>query len=334
MYGKRDCIELFEDDSMHMYTRPMAEKAAEFFSLHLLGYKVTPEDARIKDIEPSRLWCTKSGQVRGELEGARFLQEENVDSLINIQDRLKLLPETERKEKAYKWLNDKVFCNRKPRALNPRIYSYGMLDELDFKAYVWWSQEGIFNHLFIFRHFRNIDSELPVTIALWDGGTACLEPHMDWIHSTCNSGRAVAILDVSGTGNILPGQLLKGHPVHDFYGTIYKFTCDLIWLDDSLAAMRVYDVIRALDFISGLKGIGNEGHELYAYGRHGMYARLAAFLDSRVAKIMVENSVKSMADIVKASYFNSTDIYSILLPGMLKYFDLPDIDRWNADRWI
>lgn len=35
---------------------------------------------------------------------------------------------------------------------------------------------------------------------------------------------------------------------------------------------------------------------------------------------------------VCARHYDHFDISSIIIPGMLQYFDLKDIDRWTADR--
>lgn len=107
MYGKSVNIQLFTDNSDHHYTRPMAKAAAEFFARHLMGNALDPEllweheEERIQPVSPSLLYCTKSGQVRGEIEGARFVHEENLERL-EIAERLRNeLTEQERKEKAF-----------------------------------------------------------------------------------------------------------------------------------------------------------------------------------------------------------------------------------------
>lgn len=65
MVRKDGFLELFEDNSDHHYTRPMAKAADEFFSLHLLGTPVSLWDKDIMAVEPSLLMCTRKGQIRG-----------------------------------------------------------------------------------------------------------------------------------------------------------------------------------------------------------------------------------------------------------------------------
>ncbi len=326
MYGKGECIDLFEQESAHKYTRPMARKAAEFFSQHLLGGKVSPEDATIRPLQSSLLWCTVSGQVRGELEGARSVYDENLDRLAGIEKYRNQFPEDERKERAFTWLRDRVFTNRRPCDLNPRLIHTSQVNDLTVQHWIWWTQEGLFNGSFTFRDYRFEGQLLPVTAAVWDGGTNQLQSHMKWIRETCQAGRAVIVLDVSGVGAMMPvPSSWNTYPALDFYGIIFKLTHDLMWLNDSMAAMRTYDVIRALDMIELWPGLKKEDIQLYAHGRQGVYAQLAAYLDTRVKNIDVIEGMGSYSSWVSARHYDHYDIMSVNFPGMLNYLDLPDL---------
>ncbi|NSW89118.1 MAG: acetylxylan esterase [Firmicutes bacterium] len=334
MYGKIDNIELFEDNSPHKYTQSMAKKAAEFFSKHLLSRKTLPilqEDEEIRPIESSRLWCTNSGQVRGEMQGARFIYHGNCNRLDEIEKQRETIPEDQRRKMAIKWLKEKVYYNRKPCEYNCRHLMVTQVDELVVQASMWWTQEGIFNYGVLFRDYQFIGEDLPATIAVWDGGTTQIQPHIKWIRDTCNLRRAVMVLDTSGVGNILPNSF-RSMPPLDFYGVIFKLVNDLMWLGDSMATLRTYDVLRAIEVVQQFPGIKKGDVHLYAYGRQGLYAQLAAALNESIKDLEVVEGIGSFTSLVKSRYYDRYDIMSIILPGMLKYFDLPDIDRWVKER--
>ncbi|NJD03670.1 MAG: hypothetical protein FIA99_13995 [Ruminiclostridium sp.] len=331
MYGKEDCLELFEDDCTHMYSRVMAKKAAEFFSLHLPGSQSPPANGSIEPIEPSMLWCTKSGQINGEIEGARIVYDENCTRLKNIEKQRDNIFDPERRKKALAWLKGQVFCQRLQCELNPRHYITFQINDLLVQKSFWWTQKELPNCGLTFRDYRFAGKRLPVTIADWDGGAGRLQPHMKWIREICSAGRAVMVLDVSGVGNIMPGPLIRDNP-SAYYMEIFKLAHDLMWLGDSMAAMRTYDVIRALDAIELFKGIDADDIRLYAHGAQGIYAGLAAVLDKRVKSITAEEGVESIADFTGSLHYDQYcyqyDAMGIILPGMLKYFDLPDLDGW------
>ena len=110
---------------------------------------------------------------------------------------------------------------------------------------------------------------------------------------------------------------------------MFKLADDLVWLDDSLPAMRTYDVLRALDLIEEWPKLNARDIRGYADGRHGVYIQLAAALDHRIGNVEVVGGIGSYAEWVKSRHYESRDVQSIVLPGMLKYCDLPDLERWR-----
>lgn len=338
LYGKGDCIDLFADDSVHHYTRTMAKKAAAFFSLHLLGKQkgedfFTPAlDQAVKPIEPSRLRCTRSGQTRGEIDGVRFVHEENKDRLQALEAARNQLPPEERREKALEWIRKKVFHERKPCELNPRHYTTLQAEDLTVEMCFWWAQEGIIGHAYTFRDYKDAGKELPVTVAVWAGGTTEIQTHIGWIRKTCQSGRAVMVLDVTGDGGLLPNPLCSAFNYNDFHGTLYKLATDFMFMGDSIAALRAYDITRALDMAACWPGLKGEDIELYGQGRFSFYVNLASAVEPGIRSYTVESGMESMAGWVGARHYDCLDIVSVILPGALKYFDIPDLEQWFGDK--
>jgi cephalosporin-C deacetylase-like acetyl esterase len=322
LLGEGDKIGLVEDTSRHAYTRRLARAAAEFFSHHLLGRTVTADDIAVEPLPLEQLNCTASGQVRGELAGARFVQEENCDRLAEAQRDREARPEAERKAEALAWLREQVLRGRRPCDLNPREYTVGRMEEMDVAWYLWWSQEGLFNHGVVFRHHAQAREPRPVTLAIWPGGTTDLHPHLTWIRQTCAADRAVMVLDPTGVGNVAPHS--GGDPLAQ-YGVIRKLNDDLVWLNDSLAAMRTYDVTRAVEVLPLLPDLRQEDVRVYGCGRYAVYGQFAAALDSRIRGIEIAAGLGSYADWVGARHYDRHDIRSVILPGVLRQFDLPEL---------
>ena len=105
-----------------------------------------------------------------------------------------------------------------------------------------------------------------------------------------------------------------------------------MWLDDSMAALRTYDVIRAMDAIKVIPGITDNDINIYSAGKQGVYGLFAAVIDERIKNIEVADGIGNFGEWVKSLYYDTHDIMSVVLPGMLKYFDLPDLERWLRER--
>ncbi|MFC5401332.1 alpha/beta hydrolase family protein [Cohnella soli] len=335
MHHKGDHLSYFEEPEVHKYSIAMAKQAAAFFAKHLLTEAPGPLkiSSEIEPLDPSLLWCTQSGQVREDYALARAVYEENVDRLDGFESTRAGLSGPERKEKALIWLKGKVHAWRKPCSLNPRVVQRGQLDELTVHTVAWWSQEGLLNHGLMFRDCSYMDHKLPLTIAVWEEGTRKIGGHFSWIRETCSTGRAVMVLDVTGVGALSPNAV-NGGDLKGLFGTFYKLTTDLFWLDDSLAALRTYDVLRALDLAEILPDMVIHDLTIYAKGRYSLFAQLATVLDERVKQLKVEDGMESVASLVKSRDFDKYDVAGLILPGMLQYFDLPDLAEWSKERGL
>ena len=190
-------------------------------------------------------------------------------------------------------------------------------------------QEGLFNHAYTFYDHRFTGNELEVTIAVWEGGTSNIQSHLGWIADVCSLGRAVVVLDVSSVGPLVPYTFSDQDP-QERSGVINKLTHDLMWLNDSMAALRVFDVIRAIDMVQSWPLMKKDKLQLYADGRQGVIARLAALLDPRVTRIESANGMSSIADWIRTRHYDSYGILSLIVPGMLEYFDLTDLEMWTS----
>ncbi|GDX39927.1 xylan esterase [Armatimonadota bacterium] len=324
LFGREGDIDLFEDKSTHKYTDKMAQSATKFFSQHLLDKEVEAENAHTAPFPPESLWCTHSGQVRGEIEGAEFVFEANQKRLEEVSAVRRTLPRVEALQRAKVWLNEQVRRNREPSPLNPRHYRTAHEEDLHVEMALWWAQVRVLNHAYLFRALRFDGQDLPVVIALWDGGTNCLRPHYSWLRKTCEAGNAVMVLDVSGCGALSPRPFVA-HPNEAFYGAIHKLSTDLIFLNDSLVALRTWDVLCAIEMVEEWAGLDSSQISLYAHGREGIYGQIAAFLDSRIRKTEVVEGIGSYEEWLQARHYLSDNLYSVILPDALHYFDLPDL---------
>ena len=324
LLGAGDNLEFFEDKTDHGMNPSMARQATRFFSRHLLGRQHDPSDEGFSPLEPKQLWCTGSGKVRGELDGARFVHEENQDVLASLQHERAGIPEDQSRTRGLEWLRQRVFADRERCDLTVRRYQTACANRLMCEFIIWWSQPGIMNHACMVRDMASAGQPLQVTIAVWDGGVTNIGSHSDWLRSTTSGGRAALVIDTTGVGAIAPHPL-NACPPTGFHGVIHKLNDDLIWLGDSIPAMRVYDVLRALDVVDEWPGVSSSDMRFYAYGRQGVYAQLAAALDVRVKGIEVVGGLGSYADFVRDRSYDPQDIRSIVLPGVLQYLDLPEL---------
>lgn len=331
MYGRGDRLSLFEDRDVHRFTVPLAKAAAAFFADRLSGLSAPPADRPIVPFAPERLWCTKSGQVIGELEGARTVLDENKARICAFAQASARMPEADRRLRAVEWLRERVYHRRLPHPPNPRHYAAGEVGTLQVRRSLWWSQTGLLNMGYQFRDRRLEGRTLPVTIAVWDGGVHALAAHAQWIETVCAAGRLVLVLNPTGVGPLVPYRTdPQDDPLKPF-DVIDKHTDELMLLGDSMAALRTFDVLRAVEMAAGLDAVDGSEIELYGHGRYAVYAGWAAMLEPRLRKVRMEERMPSLEEWAGRREYDMTDSQSFIIPGMLRYFDLPDMDGWLSE---
>jgi hypothetical protein len=106
-----------------------------------------------------------------------------------------------------------------------------------------------------------------------------------------------------------------------------------LWLDDSLAALRVHNLLRLVDIITnnanGIFDVGG-GIEIYTHGRYSIYADIAKFTDGgeSIKKVVSDEPLVSYKDFITNRFYERSDIASVIMPGLLNYADLDDIRQW------
>lgn len=325
--GAESSLELTVDDSTHSYTVRLGEAAAAFFSRVLLGrpYKVSTEIAVDALLPARQLWATASGQVLADYPQKVTVHRANIARARELAE----LRHARSSEDALAWLGRRLLGPRRPARLGTRKVPLGRCGDAAAEYRLWWSQEGLMNSGILLTPRIGAAAGPPV-IGLWEGGSTALASHEAWIAETISSGRAVLVFNPSGVGPHLP------HPIHDraqldFFGVVHKLADELLWLGDSLAAMRAYDVIRCVDMLLQDASLAAEAQvEIRTHGRYELYARLAAGIDRRIGTIRAEAGIGRIEDWVCAEHYEERDSMSLILPGMLRYFDLDELASWRA----
>ena len=193
----------------------------------------------------------------------------------------------------------------------------------------WWSQRRLFSYGTLIRAEQNEkNDQLPTVIAVWRDGTRKIAEHEDWIRSKCDEGKQVLVLDASGVGSIEQYLFLPPRSYKEAYGTTYRISHDLFYCDDSLAAMRCYDVLRCIEMLGEYFGICESDITLYCDDPEGIYGLAAGFVNDKVGMEYGEKLMKSFEkEVLGQRALKYDDTLSIIMPGMLEYFDFEELMR-------
>lgn len=333
LYGKEENVRIYEDRSTHRYSPWLAVRAAEFFTEVFYGKKVTVTNEELVPLPEEQMYASPTGQIKQDFPWTKTMPEVIRESAAQCRARRTALPDGERLVRAEQWLRAAVTKNRRLWPLNVKQFP---LDPLQEDAYVsqmlyWWSQRRLACvGNWIRPEGKAQMADLPVIVAIWDGGTLQISAHADWIRQQCDAGYQVLVLDVPGSGHLEQNILTQNGrgDTEAYLSTLYRLADDLIYMGDSLPAMRCHDVLQTVAMLCAEFGLQKQQITLYCEGNAGVYGVMAGFLEKEVHMRYAEQLLKNVeTQIIGQEVFQYDNTLSVLVPGMLEYFDYDELMR-------
>ncbi len=330
MFGEEKDVARVFVPGRHSYCRDLRQAAVNWLRQHLLGLApdfVSPADDEIEILPDAELWCTARGHVLTDFPQHNTPFRLNLDMIpkrafaadsetlkarvgaaLGIQDRL---------------------ASKRP--LYPRAARETDEDGVRFESVYFRSEPEVMICGCFLKRAKARAAK--VALCLSDGGTRCMDEHAAKFRSRTDTDCDLFILDVRGRGAVAP------HPVNPYPNTFPMtfFNTDgwLAWsaycLGESVLGMRVFDVMRAIDYL--LEDAGYAALRLEAEGLEGaLVGYLAAALDGRVAETKIDGLIESFEALVRTELYRKDFTPNLLVHGVLKEFDLPDLRSLFANR--
>lgn len=322
MFGRESALELFTDGSKHAYTQALAEAAAGFFTKHLGTQDAVPYGEPYW-IDREKLFAAGGSVVK--TLGSKLIHAFAAERLEQLEQEKRRLSFGRRREEAADFIRSRAMAYRPyplylKRNYNQREGFKGFYN-LAAEYYTWRQQEGIIGYgMYLTRLGHKPEKAV---IALWDGGTSVLHRYLDDVMELCEQGYGVFVVDLPGTGSLGEGLYNESRP--DFYYTrMTAFCCDLLVNGDSLPAMRVRAVLRALDALRAFAGEGIETG-LLSFGKFNFYALAAKLIEPAFAFVDERQPFEGFSRLVTAKYYNHHNLMAYIMPGMLEKFDILDL---------
>lgn len=327
MFGREDDFACYAEPSLHRYTDGMAKEAADFFARRFFPGGRESARKSLPPVAPAQLWCTATGRLAADSPQMRTLSDVILARYKELGSISERLPPDELTAAAKEWLREKVYTCRAPCPMNPRRMPLGDTDGLQTEYWLWWSQEGVMNSGYWFRGSSGSGgsgsdgSSSEVALAVWAGGTTRVSKHWRWIRETCANGSSVMVLNGSGVGPHEPAAVF-GRPVRGLFGMMHKLADELIWLGDSLAALRTYDIIRCVERIDSEVSPAAGRISVYAPGNAWLSARLAACLSDRIERVTSDQASDRLSDWLMTAGEEGEEWMSTVFPGILQQLDI------------
>ncbi len=309
-YKLMDCeqnIRMAVDESEHTYTLKNGARAASFFSEVFFGKKTEIMPVDYGTLEEDKLWCTKTGQVITDYPDSKIIFDENIE----FYKKTAIKSAENKKE----FLKDKVYNKREPVNFYLKRFETPDADNLCAERFMWYSELNKPCYGVKLSLKENRGKNIPVKICLFENGTDDIYKYEKDIKKICNEGYAAFIVDLSAMGKCEPYDLNLARDKKGPSGVIKKLNDDLMFLGDSLCALRTYDLLRTIELIKDK--FSTNDITLLGVGMASVYARIAEILDEDI-KTEFKDEI-SLYDIINDKYYESYNVSGVIMPELALY---------------
>lgn len=311
--GRGDCVDLFEYNDTHGFSKPRREAAMRWMRRWLLGIDDAPSEVESPIFTDDQLQCTQSGQVLAEFNGKSVfdLNVERVRTLAKQRSHSSMPAES-------------ILSAARRRLALPDVIPPANRDErgtIERDGYKvtkirFETEPGILVPALLFRAKATQSAEITV-IYLRESGMAGDALPGGAIEQLCKSGVLVLALDVRGTGETSPG---KPAGEGSYFGSDNKEAFLSLQLARPLIGQRVFDV---LSVIGAIAIPSPHRLRIVGVGAAGPIAIHAAALESRVEDVTVRQCINSWSQVVEDPRLPNQ--LGNAVPGVLENYDLPDL---------
>jgi dienelactone hydrolase len=322
--GQPAQVGLYTYDDGHGISQPKREQAVQWFRQWLSQDAKPIAEGSLPVLAEKELRCTATGQV-----STAYRDEETLPARYRAQgrelatQRPRLAPEVlvaaVRRQLGIAATDENI-----PVAIERR-------DTLRLKGFVWQKlilrREGQPPLPALLLLPEGGATPAKLVIGLADRGKASLADSTTLLQDYQRQHAAVLLADLRGLGETADPAAFNDSK---YYNREYRPALLSLHLGRPLLAQRVTDVFTLLRFVQDDARLRGLPLEMNASGRAAPVALHAAVLAPQLARLTLAGSLHSFYEILE--HPERKDAYSVVLPGVLRYYDLPDLQQMLGSR--
>jgi hypothetical protein len=303
-----------EADDGHGYNHERRVAAYRWFDRWLKGTNEETSDEPVAVRLEEELWATKTGQVQTSLGG------ETVFSLNRARAGA-LKPGMPTAETVRRLIG---FA---PGDMAPVVKPFGVLQRTGYRIekLVYVSEAGIEIPAALYVPAGGAEKRGAVVYADGRGKAAAAAE----VESLVRQNLMVLSIDARGFGETRNVRDDNGSDWPRYFGD-YDSAMTAMLTGSTLMGGRVRDISRAIDLLAARPDVDSARIFGAARGTAGPAMLHAAAIDSRLRGVAIERSLESYRSVVDHRLHR--DIFEQIVPGVLRYYDLPDLAKMMAPR--
>ncbi|UOQ74182.1 alpha/beta hydrolase family protein [Hymenobacter cellulosilyticus] len=317
--GQPEKVSLFTYDDGHGISQPKREAAVQWFRRWLYQDNQPVQEGSLATLKPEELWSIRTGQVSTAYKDEVLLPQRN---LVRAAELARHRPKADAQHNLPALIREQL---RLPAQLDAPV-------AVEWKGEVQTKGNVTLRKLIIRREgevplpalLALPAGEAPVTkVVLWlpERGKRTLADSTALLQSCLQQNCAVLLADLRGLGETADPEQFNDKK---FYNSEYRNALLALHTGQPLLGQRVVDVFMALRFLAQTPRLQPAPVELYATGRAALVAQHAALLAPRISGVWLgPGTITSFTQVLAQP--TAKDWYSLVLPGVLLRYDLPDL---------
>lgn len=328
--GAEQALDYAVAPTTHTYGTVLREAAVNFFRRTLRGEAESFKTVEPETLPPEALWVTERGQVLRSIPECR-----SVSALLRkeIQLQLPLSPRLQSAETLRADLaavlgigegqpEGEAHWQGAPRArtIYPRIIAEPTVSGYKAEKIFYFSEPDV-TAAAILLHPRKPEAT-GTELLLLPNGTESLGQERARVVALLEQGKRVFVLDVRAVGAVATRGSGRLHI--EAHGTEFKLGVDAMKLRTSTLGLRVFDVLRAYDYLSTRKDAGPIG--LSGVGNGAAFALYAAALEPGFASLRLESAPISLRAAAEERFYDTERVnFETGAWGLLRVADTVDL---------
>ncbi|MBH8559126.1 alpha/beta hydrolase family protein [Hymenobacter negativus] len=329
--GKPEQLDLFTYDDGHGISQPKREVAVAWFRRWFYGDAAPVREGNLPVSTTKELQCTATGQVN------TAFRDEVALAAQHLAEAQKLA--TRRPATAAEIV---AAVRQQQRGYTSAITSDGQPARVEIRPLDTLRRAGLTLQKFVLR--RPGEPPLPLLLALpsglarptkvliWlaDGGKAAvLDSSAAQVQAYLRQGTAVVLADLRGLGETAdPSAAIDPK----YYNREYRNALLALHEGRPLPLQRAADIDILQVFVRNADPLAGTPVELRASGRAVVPALQVSLLGPDITRLKVDKMPPSYQELLTQPA--GKNVYSEVLPGVLRHYDLPDLQRVLGDRLV
>lgn len=320
LYNQPENVCMVNDLAPHCYSDGLRQACVNWFKQHLKNETpdfVTGDPAVL---EPEELSVTLSGNVLQDNPHSRSIFDLNQELLEHTCASRPRNPEQLRDELTQVLGVDQG--GSRSDVIHPRLSEFTSEGYSGERIWFFSAPHIMVGGALFFP--QNHASKVSTVLLALENGTADLPEQMALLEDLLKIGKAVFVFDPRGVGSVASPAIsayeAAGNHVPVF-NTEYKMGCDAAMLGISTMGLRVFDLLRAFDYLQSREDVADV--EIYGSGHAATWSYFAAVLEERISAVTCKDLLLSYSQLCQTRFYDHERFnLKIMAWGLLACGDL------------